>query len=218
MIRFVLMLTMGAAVLFMFRQCRKPRGAMGRRTLEAMNLGHSALTDWGLSNVEIGKTFTILDVGCGGGRTIQKLAARASEGKVFGVDYSPACVEMSREKNAEAVAAGRVDIRHASVSQLPFSDASFDLVTAVETSYYWPNFVSDLAEVRRVLKPGGRLVLIVEAYARGVRGPFYKLVMAPMSGKVLSADQHRAALSAAGYTDIGMREDRLKGWLAVSAT
>jgi len=60
-----------------------------------------------------------------------------------------------------------VDIRQGSVSAMPFTDEIFDAVTAVETHYYWPNLVSDLKEVRRVLRPGDRLAIIAEAYRRG---------------------------------------------------
>jgi len=51
-----------------------------------MNASHSNLTDWGLQHVSIANHYTILDVGCGGGRTVSKLAAMATQGKVYGVD------------------------------------------------------------------------------------------------------------------------------------
>src|SRR5690242_10690637 len=129
-----------------------------------MNARHGRVTDWGLGHVQIGKAFTILDVGCGGGRTIQKLAAAASAGKVSGIDYSAASVAQARRTNREEIAQGRVDVQQGSVSRLPFPDATFDLVTAVETHYYWPYLADDLREVRRVLKPGGTLVVIAETY------------------------------------------------------
>ena len=53
------------------------------------------------------------------------------------------------------------------MSKLPFPDGMFDLVTAVETHYYWPDLVADMREVLRVLKPGGTFVLIAEAYKDG---------------------------------------------------
>jgi 2-polyprenyl-3-methyl-5-hydroxy-6-metoxy-1,4-benzoquinol methylase len=73
-----------AAAAFFFRQCRKPFSFIGRRVARAMNVGHRHLTAWGLSNVQIKPQFTILDVGCGGGRTIATLATMAS--RVSGVD------------------------------------------------------------------------------------------------------------------------------------
>jgi ubiquinone/menaquinone biosynthesis C-methylase UbiE len=104
-----------------------------------MNSSHSKLTDWGLRQISIANHHTILDVGCGGGRTVGKLAALATQGKVYGIDYSDKSVAATKRTNARSIALGRVEILHGSVSQLPFSDSMFDLVTAVETHFWWPN-------------------------------------------------------------------------------
>src|SRR5262245_48386598 len=101
-------------------QVRKPSRLLGRGALLRMNLSHSALTDWGLGHVRVEKSFAILDVGCGGGRTVQKLAAIATEGHVVGVDFAAGSVHMTRELNAEAIRAGRVEVHEAPVSKLPF--------------------------------------------------------------------------------------------------
>src|ERR1700753_2670048 len=151
-------------VVYIMNQVRKPTRWVGQLFAWLMNMSHSALTDWGLKQVVIGERFTILDVGCGGGRTIQKLAAMANEGKVYGVDYAKGSVAASRTKNARLIEGGRVDIREASVSQLPFSADTFDLITAVETQYYWPDPVKDMREVLRVLKPVGTFIVIAESY------------------------------------------------------
>src|SRR5262245_31163228 len=120
--------TAGAVVLVL-RQCRKPAGWPGRLFVWIMNRSHAGVTAWGLSHVRVEPRFTILDVGCGGGRTIQTLATLAHEGKVYGVDYSAASVAAARRTNAASIAAGRVDVQQGSVSRLPFADATFDLVT-----------------------------------------------------------------------------------------
>src|SRR3954464_4753210 len=114
-------------------QCRKPSGFFGRFVLWDMNRHHSKLTDWGLAHVSIKTTGNILDVGCGGGRTIHKLATVASAGKVYGIDYSDDSVRAAQRANAHWIDAGRVEIQHGSVSQLPFANDTFDLVTAIET-------------------------------------------------------------------------------------
>ena len=100
-------------------QCSKPSGWLGRFTLWRMNASHSKLTDWGLQHVSIANNYTILDVGCGGGRTVSKLAAMATQGKVYGVDYSEESVAATKRTNAHWIELGRVEVRHGSVSQLP---------------------------------------------------------------------------------------------------
>ena len=101
-----------------------------------------------------------------------------------GIDYAAGSVAASRGRNAASIRAGRVEIVRASVSQIPFPDSTFDLVTAVETQYYWPDVVNDMREIRRVLKPGGTLVIIAETYRNGtnnkVIGSFMK-VLAPQT-------------------------------------
>lgn len=145
-------------------QCQKPTGWLGRLILWNMNTRHSRLTDWGLSNISIRKQDIILDVGCGGGRTVSKLTTIATEGKVCGLDYSSASVAVAKGTNRPWIEMGRVEIREGSVSQLPFTADMFDLVTAVETHFWWPDLPGDMQEVRRVLKPGGRLIIIAEIY------------------------------------------------------
>jgi SAM-dependent methyltransferase len=206
--------SIAVAVLLLFTgQCRKPRWWPGRLFAAVMNVQHSGVTDWGLEQVRLEKRFTLLDVGCGGGRTIQKLAAVASEGQVFGVDYSPTSVAAARHKNAESIASGRVQIQQASVSHLPFPDGTFDVVTAVETHYYWPDFVADLREILRVLKPGGRLVIIAETYKGRRFDALYRPIMMLLRATYLTVDEHREALSAAGYAEIAVIEQRSKGWI-----
>ena len=69
-------------------QCRKPTGWLGRLFLWVMKRVHSKLAEWGLQQVSVVKGDTILDVGCGGGAMVRKLAAVAAEGKVYGIDHS----------------------------------------------------------------------------------------------------------------------------------
>lgn len=144
-----------AAAIYVFIQVRKPSKWGGRLFLWVMNLTHSRLTDWGLRHIQIEDHFTVLDVGCGGGRTIHKLAGLAKVGIVYGVDYAEGSVAASRATNAQLIRAGRVEIKQGSVSQLLFSEEQFNLVSAVETQYYWPNLVDDMKEILRTLKPRG---------------------------------------------------------------
>lgn len=113
------------------------------------------MTTWGLSHITVNNDFTILDVGCGGGKTVDTLASLAPQGRGFGIDYSAGSVAAARATNAARIADGRVDIQRGTVSHLPFAADTFDLVTASETHYYWPDLPRDVSEVQRVLKPGG---------------------------------------------------------------
>jgi ubiquinone/menaquinone biosynthesis C-methylase UbiE len=196
-------------------QCSKPTGWLGRFTLWRMNSGHSKLTDWGLKHVSMEKHHTILDVGCGGGRTVSKLAAMATQGKVYGVDYSEESVAAAKRTNAQWIELGRVEIRHGSVSQLPFPEGMFDLVTAVETHFWWPDLPGDMREVFRVVKPGGTLVLVAEVY-KGANTSVSKLAekYASRTGMtLLSVEEHHELLTDAGFSNVQVIEERGKGWI-----
>ena len=196
-------------------QCSKPTGWLGRFNLWRMNASHAGLTDWGLGHISVRGNYTILDVGCGGGRTISKLAAMATQGKVYGVDYSEESVASTRRTNARGIALGRVEICHGTVSQLPFPDGMFHLVTAVETHFWWPDLPGDIREVFRVTKPGGNLIVIAEVY-KGAITTVSKLAekYAPRTGLLLlSADQHGQLLTNAGFSGVQVIEERAKGWI-----
>ena len=144
-----------------FNQCARPEGSLGRAMLCFRNYTHAPLTNWGLKLVNVQDGWTMLDVGCGGGFTIRRLLKRSKDAQVYGIDISEESVTKARKVNAD-VLDKQVYVTQGSAEQLPYSDEMFDLVTAVETVYFWPNLPDCLQEVRRVLKPGGKFAIMVE--------------------------------------------------------
>ena len=144
-----------------FSQCARPEGFLGRVMLRFMNFGHAPLTNWGLSLVEIHDGWTMLDIGCGGGATLKRLLKRSKGAQVYGIDISEESVAKARKVNA-SVLDRQVFVTQGSAEKLPYEDNKFDLVTAVETVYFWPDLPNCLKEVRRVVKPGGRFAIMVE--------------------------------------------------------
>lgn len=141
----------------------KPQGYWGKKMIESMNEHHFDVTSWGLSHVKFKSDAVILDIGCGGGKTVERLSDLSPNGRVFGLDYSDLCVEESKKLCKKLIEENRVQIDCGSVSQMPYSDNTFDSITAVETFYFWPDPVNDLKEVRRVLKENGELLLVFES-------------------------------------------------------
>jgi len=121
--------------------------------------------------------------------------------------------------NRRLIESSRVEIREASVSELPFSNDFFDLVTAVETHFWWPDLPGDVKEVLQVLKPGGELVLIAEIY-KGAKTKTAQLAekYLPISGmKLLSEDEHRMLLTTAGCLDVQVFVEPARGWICATA-
>ena len=159
------------------------------------------------------KTAAILDVGCGGGSALRRLAALAPDGKVIGLDYSDASIAVSRETNKAEIEAGHVQLERGSITALPFPDRTFDVVTAVETHYYWPDLPANVREVMRVLKPGGTFGLIAETYRGGPLRLLYGIVMPLLGAAFLSDEDHRVLLTEAGFRDVATMHRSGKNWI-----
>ena len=196
----------------------RPDGFWGRLMIRSMNKGHSRLTDWALGFVKIENGFRVLDVGCGGGRTVQKLCGMVGSGKVYGVDYSALCVDKTKKLNHKSVLCNKADVRQASVSDLPFEDGSFDLVTAVETYYFWPDKPNDLKEILRTLKSGGRLLLVFEMLQDPNDPEKWKKVEDRLNIKAVSEDEIAETLAEAGYQNIETHTEDGTSWLCAVAT
>lgn len=177
----------------LFTNCACPQGRMGRAMLKFMNLCHAPLTNWGLNLVGIQDGWTILDIGCGGGATLQRLLKRSQGSTVYGIDISEESVAKARQVNAR-VLNKQVFVCQGSAEQLPYDDETFDLVTAVETVYFWPHLPACFQEVRRVLKQGGKFAILIEV----VEGDsMWTNVVEGM--KVYSPEELQALLNEAGF-------------------
>ncbi|MDT0300978.1 class I SAM-dependent methyltransferase [Streptomonospora wellingtoniae] len=99
---------------------------------------------------------SVLEVGCGPGVLLDLLASAPGVEEVAGVDPSRQMVSMARRRNAAALRAGRLRVHPGSAGATGEPDAAFDLVVTVNTVAMWPSLDDSLAELYRVLRPGGR--------------------------------------------------------------
>jgi ubiquinone/menaquinone biosynthesis C-methylase UbiE len=198
-------------------QYKCPTGIQGRVVAVSMNQRHSELTSWGLKNVKINPHFVVLDVGCGGGKTVSKLAKLAFQGKVFGLDHSQDMVEFSKEVNKELIAQGRVAIVEDSVEKMSFPDGSFDLVTAVETYYFWSNLSDAFREIKRVLKTKGNLLLLNEMIKDGVYEVENMEIITKTQVCLVPLQEIRKVLESIGFANIEIFTKSGSPWNAVLA-
>ncbi|TMD63892.1 MAG: class I SAM-dependent methyltransferase [Chloroflexi bacterium] len=142
-------------------QYRRPTGIVGRIIANRMARQHQPENAWTVSLLRIQPADHILEIGFGPGTTIQRLASLAPEGFVAGIDYSPTMVNLAYKRNIQAIKESRVDLRHGEAMKLPFANQSFDKAISIHTLYFWQEPLRALAEVQRVLKPGGMLALTI---------------------------------------------------------
>lgn len=140
-----------------------PQGLLGRLggvILARTNRRHAA---WVIGLLDIGRQDSVLDIGCGPGVAVEMLAGRAH--RVAGVDPSGEMLRQAAKRNAEAIGDGRVELRRDTADHLPFADASFDNVMALNSMQLWPDASAGLREVVRVIKPGGQAAFAFTAHS-----------------------------------------------------
>ena len=199
-----------------FSNTRKPEGFFGKMMVNGMNGGgHAQMANWALSSVQIKEDGQILDIGCGGGANIARLLQRAPKGVVQGIDYSSVSVAKSSKVNAKAIVEGRCKVQEANVAKLPFGENNFDLVTAFETIYFWPDIDHCFGEVKRALKPSGQFVIVNESDGSGPMDARWESLIEGMH--TYKPEEIRLHLSNAGFNGINIRKDEAKHWLMVTA-
>ncbi len=197
-----------------YGQFRRPKGMMGKFIAKSMNKEHFEVTTWGLDKLKAKDSNIILDIGCGGGRTVNRLSNKVPEGKVFGMDYSLDCVNFSKKYNKDLIEKGKVEIIHGSVDKMPFEDDKFDIISAVEPTYFWPNLLDSFKEVRRVLKPSGKFIIVNASYTSKKFKERNEEYLKKVPGmKIYSVNYIKNLLGKAGYKKISIETLEEKNWL-----
>lgn len=150
-------MTVGTAL--RMRAFGRPAGLLGRLGGLIMARGNRGIARRAIGLLDVQPGHAVLEVGFGPGVGVELLLEAAAKGRVAGVDPSNEMLEQARARNAKAVAAGRADLRLGVAEALPFGDADFDRAMAINSMQIWSDRAAGLRELRRVLKPGGRIVL-----------------------------------------------------------
>lgn len=195
-----------------FQNTCKPEGIGGKIMVHMMNTGHSSMAEWGFTHLAIAEENICLDIGCGGGANVKRLLEKAPYGKVTGIDYSEISVKKSQKINKEETASGRCEILQGNVMELPFGNEAFDVITAFETIYFWPDIHDAFGQVYRVLKNTGTFMICNELNGENSKEEKWTDTIQGM--KIYHSGQIEKALEGAGFTDIKIYKNK-KGWLCV---
>ncbi len=155
-----------------------------------------------------GRPFSALDIGCGTGTLARLLAGSSLPVRVTGLDYAPSMVRVAGEKAIEAGTADRCAFVPGDGEHLPFADASFDLVMCSHSFHHYPHQPEAIMEMRRVLRPGGRLI-VVDGFRDNVIGWFvFDVIITAVEKDVHHAPWSllRRMFERAGFSDVRHRK------------
>ena len=196
---------------------RLPEGLLGRYVVNRMNgKRHRALAEWALEDVHFNSEGSIADIGCGGGANVARMLEKYPDCKVSGVDYSPVAIKIARKVNKAAIASGRCKIVGGSAKLLPLPKETHDLITAFETVYFWPSFNECLAEIHRVLKSGGKVIIANETDGIDPEGFKWAKLVGHMY--IFTIEELTEYLTDAGFIDIKARHDESRHFICITAT
>lgn len=145
---------------FLASQLRQPSGLFGEIVMgNLLNKGNEKINYLAVELLDIQPTDRVLDIGFGGGVTIEKMLETIDTGKIYGVDFTQVMVAQAKRKFKDSIESDQVSIEFADVRQLPFDDNTFDKICTVNTIYFWEDPLASLREIKRVMKSSGRLVI-----------------------------------------------------------
>lgn len=181
-------------------QFAHPRGWRGWIVGQLLATKNRERSLWVLPLLDLQPHHHVLEIGFGPGVDIRRAAERVPNGFVAGIDHSETMVRQASARNAAAIRAGRVELRRGTASELPYAPESFDVVFGINVAQFWDSQVQVAGEIRRVLKTGGHVALIVQPRNKGANEG-----TADEVGAML---MH--TLTAAGFRDVRLERKRMR--------
>jgi len=142
---------------YIAKQLGNPAGIGGKIIFSVMNRQNRPLYEDVLRLLAPADSDSVLDIGCGNGNVLNMLANRA-ECMLTGIDFSKSAIKTALSRNHKFVKIGRMNLVCQDMNRLPFPDRSFEKAYSINTVYFWKDLDDSIAEIRRVLKPGGLFI------------------------------------------------------------
>lgn len=170
---------------------------------EGMERGHRPVGEQAIELMNVPRDAHVLDVGCGNGWATRLLATKASDGRTVGIDIADEMVRLARDSSLSFT---NVEFRTASAAKLPFDEAEFTHAFSMESLYYYDDIPGALREIKRVLRPAGLFVTVLDLYQENI--PSHQWIdQLKVPVQLLSIADYHSLFESAGFVNV--RDQRL---------
>lgn len=190
---------------FLAAQLCQPSGLFGKFIMaDSLNKHNEKMNHFAVERLDIQPTDKVLDIGFGGGVTIEEMLKTIDTGKIYGVDFSQVMVEQAKHKFKPEIESDKVSIEFGDVKQLPFTECTFNKICTVNTIYFWDEPLANLKEIKRVLKSDGKLVIGIRSADK-----MKELPVTQYNFRLYNPEAVKDLLVKAGFTNVLIdRRDR----------
>lgn len=181
-------------------QPMRPSGFVGRIFGLLMDISNAAACRAARERLALKHKETVIEIGFGTGKLVSLLSGDVGQDRIAGVDPSPLMVATAKRRSPHA------DLRQGSASHLPWPDAKFDAAVALHCWQFWDVPAHCLGEIRRVMKPNGRMVMILRDHSKAQTKLDW--LPNPLSRTGDETENLLGALTAAGFDGVS-RDGRI---------
>jgi arsenite methyltransferase len=184
-------------------QFARPSGWLGRRLIGPwLDRIGATMNAFVLAQLAPEGDDDLLEIGFGGGDLIAR-ALRVTDGRITGIDVSDAMVKRASRRFRREIASGRVRLLRGSVEATSLPDSAVDRACSVNNIYFWPDPAAGMAELARVVRPGGRLAIAFEPPEELRKWPGHR-----HGFRLFEEAEVRALMDKAGFGDLRVAEGR----------
>lgn len=161
-----------AALQGIARQLSHPQGEEGLKVAANMKIGNGSMIQRTIDLLACESNNTVLEIGPADGGYVPYLLSRAPHLRYYGIDISETMLAQARQQHAALITNGMASFTLGNGRELPYDNDFFDKVYTVNTLYFWEEPFALLTEIKRVLKPGGRLAIGIRSKSIMEKLPF----------------------------------------------
>ena len=183
----------------------------GEKIVKSMNKYHQPLHVFARQYLNIAEYKTILDIGCGGGKSIFDMSQENKNAKLYGIDHSEESIRQAQAVNAVEIGKGRVQFEQANIFNATILPTSLDLITAFETIYFWENIEEDFKKIYEMLSENGVFCIAQECGSMKYAPRLEKKVK---NLKIYTPEDIQQKLKNAGFTkvEISKQNNKMEGY------